>query len=194
MTTLASPFIRSLAASLLLTISLSTTPLAATAQSASSETAADFTANAEATTPPITTASFSLRQQHQLTVQQRYFGQTGSTGQAQAHTLLSLLSDWSWQDEDGVHSFQLTPCVRWQQRDSASNLLDLQQAYWRYAASNWELKAGNDIVFWGVSESQRLVDVINQVDMVGGVELETRLGQPMLSFKGWNRAGTLELY
>ncbi|WP_301003701.1 FimV/HubP family polar landmark protein [Arsukibacterium sp.] len=137
---------------------------------------------------------FSLRQQHQLTAQQRYFGQTGTMGQARAHTLLSLLSDWSWQDENAVHSFQLTPFLRWQQRDSASNLLDLRQAYWRYAGRNWEVKAGNDIVFWGVSESQRLVDVINQVDMVGGVDMETRLGQPMLSFKGWNNAGTLELY
>lgn len=137
---------------------------------------------------------FSLRQQHQLTLQQRYFGQTGEAGQARAHTLLSLLSDWSWQDQDAVHSFQLTPFLRWHQRDSASNLLDLQQAYWRYAGSNWEFKAGSDIVFWGVSESQRLVDVINQVDMVGGIEMESRLGQPMLSFKGWNSAGTLELY
>tara|TARA_R110002126_G_scaffold54341_8_gene147162 strand:- start:1800 stop:3491 length:1692 start_codon:yes stop_codon:yes gene_type:complete len=149
------------------------------------------------TTAPQTEAAasgFSLRQQHQLTAQQRYFSQTGSAGQARAHTLLSLLSDWSWQDDTATHSFQLTPFLRWQQRDSASNLIDLQQAYWRYAARNWEFKAGNDIVFWGVSESQRLVDVINQVDMVGGVELESRLGQPMLSFKGWNSAGTLELY
>lgn len=144
--------------------------------------------------PATEPARFSLRQQHQLSVQQRYFSQTGNAGQERAHTLVSLLSDWSWQDEDAVHSFQLTPFLRWQQRDSASNLLDLQQAYWRYAASNWEFKAGNDIVFWGVTESQRLVDVINQVDMVGGVELESRLGQPMLSFKGWNSAGTLELY
>ncbi|MBV2129283.1 type IV pilus assembly protein FimV [Arsukibacterium indicum] len=139
-------------------------------------------------------AGFSLRQQHQLTAQQRYFAETGAVGQARAHTLLSLLSDWSWQDEDGVHSFQFTPFLRWHQRDSASNLLDLRQAYWRYAGRNWEVKAGNDIIFWGVSESQRLVDVINQVDMVGGVDMETRLGQPMLSFKGWNSAGTLELY
>jgi FimV-like protein len=139
-------------------------------------------------------SGFSLRQQHQLTLQQRYFAETGSTGQARGHTLLSLLSDWSWQDDEGVHSFQLTPFLRWHQRDSASNLLDLRQAYWRYASRNWEVKAGNDIVFWGVVESQRLVDVINQVDMVGGVDMETRLGQPMLSFKGWNSAGTLELY
>jgi hypothetical protein len=148
-------------------------------------------------TPPTTAeapASFSLRQQHQLTAQQRYFGQTGTGGQARAHTLISLLSDWSWQNEDGSQHFQFTPFVRWQQRDSASNVVDLQQAYWRYAASSWEFKAGNDIVFWGVSESQRLVDVINQVDMVAGVDMEARLGQPMLSFKGWNSAGTLELY
>ncbi|KKO44388.1 hypothetical protein WG68_16120 [Arsukibacterium ikkense] len=160
---------------------------------------ATVTAAAPTIAAPLTTAAavssgFSLRQQHQGSLQQRYFSQTGSAGQARAHTLLSLLSDFSWQDDSATHSFQLTPFLRWQQRDSASNLLDLQQAYWRFAASNWELKAGNDIVFWGVSESQRLVDVINQVDMVGGVELEARLGQPMLSFKGWNRAGTLELY
>ncbi|MAD73499.1 MAG: hypothetical protein CML20_01620 [Rheinheimera sp.] len=158
---------------------------------------------AQSAEPAVTTAAaqpeplparFSLRQQHQLSAAQRYFGQTGAAGQARAHTLLSVLSDWSWQNDDGSQHFQLTPFLRWHQRDSASNLLDLRQAYWRYAASNWEFKAGNDIVFWGVSESQRLVDVINQVDMAGGVDMEARLGQPMLSFKGWNSAGTLELY
>lgn len=154
------------------------------------------TAAATASPPVIArpAGGFSLRQQHQVTAQQRYFAETGMAGQARAHTLLSLLSDWSWQDDDGIHSFQLTPFLRWHQRDSASNLVDLRQAYWRYASRNWEVKAGNDIVFWGVVESQRLVDVINQVDMVGGVDMETRLGQPMLSFKGWNSAGTLELY
>lgn len=164
----------------------STTPVASRPQLAA--------AAAERTPPPGPAGGFNLRQQHQLTVQQRYFAETGTMGQARAHTLVSLLSDWSWQDDNGVHSFQLTPFLRWHQRDSASNLLDLQQAYWRYAGRNWEFKAGNDIVFWGVTESQRLVDVINQVDMVGGVEMESRLGQPMLSYKGWNSAGTLELY
>ena len=150
------------------------------------------TASGADQTPPAD--GFSLRQQYQITAQQRYFPESGEADDARAHTLLSLLADWSWQDDAAVHSFQLTPFLRWHQRDSASNLLDLRQAYWRYAARSWEIKAGNDIVFWGVSESQRLVDVINQVDMVGGVDMETRLGQPMLSFKGWNSAGTLELY
>jgi FimV-like protein len=184
------------------TAPITTAPLPAnTATLSTQATATGPTASASVPLSAVTTrppaaepAGFSLRQQHQLSVQQRYFGQAGSNNQAQAHSLVSLLADWSWQDNAGVHSFQLTPFLRWQQRDSASNLVDLQQAYWRVTGSNWEFKAGNDIVFWGVSESQRLVDVINQVDMVAGVELESRLGQPMLSYKGWNSSGTLELY
>ena len=43
-------------------------------------------------------------------------------------------------------------------------------------------------VFWGVTESRHLVDIINQVDGVEDIDEEDRLGQPMLEYgllKDW---------
>jgi hypothetical protein len=37
-------------------------------------------------------------------------------------------------------------------------------------------------VFWGVTESVHLVDVINQTDYAGDIDGENKLGQPMVSF------------
>jgi hypothetical protein len=51
-----------------------------------------------------------------------------------------------------------------------------------------------DIVFWGVTESQHLVDVINQTDAVARVDAEAKLGQPMLNLNLYGEAGTLALY
>ncbi len=84
--------------------------------------------------------------------------------------------------------------MRWHRADSDSNLVDLQQAYWRYIGDGWEFKAGIDTLFWGVTESQHLVDVLNQSDLVAGVELEAKLGQPMLQLRRSGNAGTLDLF
>lgn len=47
-------------------------------------------------------------------------------------------------------------------------------------SGNWELKAGISTVFWGVTESQNLVDVINQTDTLEGTSTDEKLGQPMV--------------
>jgi hypothetical protein len=61
-------------------------------------------------------------------------------------------------------------------------------------ADDWELKAGIGKVFWGVTESQHLVDVINQTDLIENVDTEDKLGQPMINLSFFKEWGTLELY
>jgi len=46
---------------------------------------------------------------------------------------------------------------------------------------NWTLQAGIGKVFWGVTESHHLVDIINQDDQVEDVDGEDKLGQPMIN-------------
>jgi len=59
---------------------------------------------------------------------------------------------------------------------------------------NAEISAGFKRVFWGVTESQHLVDFINQHDYVDGIESDDRLGQPMISFELFTNLGDLEFY
>ena len=40
---------------------------------------------------------------------------------------------------------------------------------------------GSNTVFWGVTESVHLVDIINQTDFAGDIDGEDKLGQPMIS-------------
>jgi hypothetical protein len=61
-------------------------------------------------------------------------------------------------------------------------------------ADNWELKVGIRKEFWGVSESQHLVDIINQTDLVENSDTEDKLGQPMINLSLVNDWGILDLY
>ena len=60
--------------------------------------------------------------------------------------------------------------------------------------NEWELRLGVDQVFWGVVESQRLVDIINQVDFVEHPDGTAKLGQPMAHATLSGDWGVLELF
>lgn len=134
------------------------------------------------------------RLQHELGWEQRLFGSGGLQQAAKSHALLSYRGQWSYEDASRRHNVNVEPYLRWHQHDSDSHLIDLQQAYWRYIGTGWEIKAGIDTVFWGVTESQHLVDVINQSDLTAGVEMEAKLGQPMLNLRRSGSAGTFDIY
>lgn len=95
---------------------------------------------------------------------------------------------------DRRHQILVAPLLRLDQADSERSHADLRQGYWRYAGGAWDLLAGADRVFWGVTESRHLVDVINQVDAVEDVDDEDRLGQPMVSATFLPDWGTVSVY
>jgi hypothetical protein len=131
---------------------------------------------------------------YSLQLQQRYYPQQGEPPQAQHYSSAAFSADWYWQSADRRQQLALQPYLRWDQRDSERNLLDLRQAYWQYVGDGFDIKAGVDIVFWGVTESQHLVDVINQTDVVAHIDGETKLGQPMLNWNLHGSGGSLALY
>lgn len=59
---------------------------------------------------------------------------------------------------------------------------DIRELKWLHVDGPHEWRIGFDIVFWGVTESQHLVDVINQTDRLEGIDGEDKLGQPMLHY------------
>lgn len=146
--------------------------------------------------PEVTPNSWqqNLSNDYSLTLQQRYYPQRGEQGQAKAHSSVAISAEWVWQSDNRAHQIAIEPFLRLDQRDSKRNLADLRQAYWQYAGTGYDIKAGVDIVFWGVTESQHLVDVINQTDLVASVDGETKLGQPMLNWNLYGNAGTFSLY
>mgnify|MGYP006191350989 FL=1 len=153
-------------------------------------------ATSKATMPETADESWlqQLSRDYTLTLQQRYYPQQGEQGQAKSHSSVAFSAEWVWQSEDRNHQLAFEPYLRFDQRDSERNLVDLRQAYWQYAGDGFDVKAGVDIVFWGVTESQHLVDVINQTDLVAHVDGETKLGQPMLNWNLYGAGGTLSMY
>ena len=61
-------------------------------------------------------------------------------------------------------------------------------------ADDFEVLIGANTVFWGVTESVHLVDIINQTDAVADVDGEDKLGQPMVNLELQRDWGLLSLY
>ncbi|MEE2002966.1 FimV/HubP family polar landmark protein [Alkalimonas sp. MEB108] len=130
----------------------------------------------------------------QLNLMPRWYPQTGLQQQAQWHSSVSFELEGYWQSDDRSHTLVFSPYMRWDQRDSARHLLDISEAYWLYFGGDWELRAGINKVFWGAVESQRLVDVINQRDLLDRPDGESKLGQPMLQLSLIRDYGTVQAY
>lgn len=80
----------------------------------------------------------------------------------------------------GDVSFTATPYFRLDTHDSERDLFDLREFSLLYVNGNWEARIGISKVFWGVAESQHLVDVVNQTDLAANPDGEDKLGQPMV--------------
>ncbi|HHJ80455.1 MAG TPA: SPOR domain-containing protein [Candidatus Tenderia electrophaga] len=117
-----------------------------------------------------------------------YAGQRGSTASLAVQPELYI----SWNDRKSSLTF--VPFVRVGDKDDARNHADVRELMWINAMGDWELRLGVGKVFWGVTESVHLVDIINQVDLVESPDREEKLGQPMLNLSRFTDWGTWELF
>lgn len=95
-----------------------------------------------------------------------------------------------WRSDSGNHSVSVIPYARLDSVDDQRTHLDLREAYWAYEGNDWDVLVGVNKVFWGVTESRHLVDVINQTDFVEDPDEEDKLGQPMVNLniqRDWGR-------
>ena len=99
-------------------------------------------------------------------------------------------SEW----DQGRQSFTFVPFARWDQGDAERTHADIRELTWLMAADTWELRVGIRKLFWGVTESQHLVDIINQTDLVESLDGEEKLGQPMLNLALIRNWGTIDLF
>ena len=132
----------------------------------------------------------------EMTVDARWFpdtglypGQTSTAGGFALAPRLYLETARGW-------SFNATPFLRYDNVDAQRSHADLRQAYFLMFGDigddQWEMRLGVDQVFWGVAESQRLVDIVNQVDLVEHPSAGEKLGQPMVHFTRFGDWGTAE--
>jgi hypothetical protein len=130
-------------------------------------------------------------------LQSRFFARDalwpGQTSQA-TQVSLAATAELRWRNGDQRASF--IPFLRWDEVDNERSLLDLREAYWALEGDSAELLVGANTVFWGVTESVHLVDIINQTDAAGDIDGEGKLGQPMVNLdwqRDWGRLSTFVL-
>lgn len=96
--------------------------------------------------------------------------------------------------KDGKNQFAFIPLFRLDSRDSERTHLDIREAYWLYKSDSWEVLTGFNRVFWGVTESRHLVNIINQLDLIEDLDGEDYLGQPMINFTTFQDWGQIDVF
>lgn len=107
---------------------------------------------------------------------------------------LLLQPEFYWSSDDSRQRVSIVGFARWDAQDDERTHADLREAYWGIDGNGWDLTAGISKVFWGVTESRHLVDVINQTDLVEGIDEESKLGQPLVNFNLDRDYGRFGLY
>ena len=97
-----------------------------------------------------------------------------------------------WDDGDAAITFE--PFLRLDSIDAERSHFDIRELSYLKAWKRWELTLGISRVFWGVTESQHLVDIVNQTDLVENPDGEEKLGQPMVRATSINSWGIVDLF
>jgi hypothetical protein len=100
---------------------------------------------------------------------------------------------YAWED-GGQWKIEFTPFARYDVYDDERTHWDLREANISYKTDGWDVLLGAHTVFWGKVESRRLVNIINQVDLVENFDEESYLGQPMLNVNLYGDWGKLSLF
>jgi hypothetical protein len=107
-----------------------------------------------------------------------------------AQGALLLNPELRYRSPDRRHLVRFAPNIRVDSRDRERSLVDVTELVWTYAGDDWETVTGINKVFWGVTESRHLVDIVNQTDLAEDIDGEEKLGQPMFSIatqRDWGR-------
>ena len=91
------------------------------------------------------------------------------------------------------YSITFSPFIRKDGIDEYRDLFDVREGYLLLESNQFEMLFGINTVFWGVTESINIVDVINQVD-TGDISGDQKLGQPMVNLQFLPEYGTFSLY
>ena len=145
--------------------------------------------------PPET---FVIELSGRLSAESRLFLRPGALAGQQLRASGAVAEPTLYVESGAGRSFTLTPFFRYDDTDPRRTHFDLREAYLLLFgdvrdSGGWEARLGFGQVFWGVTESHRLVDVVNQVDLVEHPGGDSKLGQPMAHVTLFGHWGMLEV-
>ena len=103
-------------------------------------------------------------------------------------------AELSWVSANKQHKLQFTPYVRWDEADDERTQGDIRELYYQFTGDRFDALIGINRMFWGVTESRHLVNIINQVDAVENTDEEDFLGQPMANLGYQADWGRIDLF
>ncbi len=133
-----------------------------------------------------------------VSLETRVFPKTGIDSSQRSYTSGFVVEPKLYLEDVEGRSVTLLPFFRYDSADSVRTHWDLREAYvllfGELGEGEWEVRLGVDRVFWGVAESQHLVDIINQIDFLEHPNGEVKLGQPMVHVTWTGDWGALEFF
>ncbi len=131
-----------------------------------------------------------------VVIEERVFFEKGQFDRQFDHSQPSIAIEpelyWAW--DGGNDSLVFKPFYRYDGQDDERSHGDIRELSYVHASDNWEIRAGIRKEFWGVTEFQHLVDVINQTDGVEDIDGEDKLGQLMLNLSLVRDWGIVDLF
>ncbi|WP_143870524.1 hypothetical protein [Catenovulum sediminis] len=125
----------------------------------------------------------------------RYFAeQSSDPAQTESQFSINAEPEFYWQWDRGDNALTFKPYLRIDSQDSERTHFDIRELSWLHVERDWELRLGISKVFWGVTETVHLVDIVNQTDSVESFDGEDKLGQPMVQLSLIQDWGVLDAF
>lgn len=124
----------------------------------------------------------------------RYFPEPGLYSDEGVRAALKLETKYSREIFSEGTSFNLHSRARYDFHDSDRTNVDFPALNFSIFRDAWDLTVGMDKVFWGVTESQNIVNVINQIDYLESPDGKEKLGQPMVRYAVNLNWGTVDFF
>lgn len=130
-----------------------------------------------------------------LSGEYRHFDESGSRpGLYRSNLSFATEPELYYPLPDSRDSLRFTAFYRWDEHDDERTHGDIRELEWHKVERDWELTLGVSQVFWGVTETVHLVNIINQLDFVESPDGESLLGQPMVNLALIRDWGTVNLF
>ena len=123
-----------------------------------------------------------------------FFNEGQYWGQKQHYISGAAQPEYLMEWQKGKYTLKGVLFGRIDQYDKNRTHFDVRELYWQMVKNNWELSIGAKKIFWGVTESAHLVDIINQTDFVESFDGEQKLGEAMVHYSGVTKIGTFDAF
>jgi len=129
-------------------------------------------------------------------VESRTFLETPQyAGQSSDNEFTLLLNpEFRIKSKDRSHQVTFVPFAAINSKDDQRSHFDIRELHYTYVGDDFDVLVGINKVFWGVTESRHLVDIINQTDLVEDIDTEDKLGQQMVQYTSLQDWGTVSLF